>query len=401
MKLLLGIPELIVMDYDANAKEKSIVIKCKSNLDAAFCPGCNEVSFRIHENHSRLVRDLPVLGKRCYLSFNLRRFKCAECMNPFTERFDFIELNSNYTNRYKEYIYNQCNESSISLVCKDEGLDYDTVEKIYYDGADKRLRLAKGNERIRVIGIDEISKKKGHAKIALIYNIYNDGRNKVREVLNDRLKETLDKYFAELDEREKNDIEVVSLDMWEPYHLSVKQNLPHAEIVVDRFHVMENLNKAITKCRREIQREAKKDERDKLKGFRWILVTNEDNLDEDGKKKLKRMYEISPELKKCHQLKEKFREIFNLTNRTKAKRRLRAWIKKAKQSGLKSLDTFIITLTNWEEPILNYFNERITNGPVEGFNNKIKLIKRRGFGYRNHEHFKSRILQECDGLRQR
>lgn len=397
MKLLLAIPELIFVDYEIESKGQRVVIKCKSRFDVSICPRCNVASSSIHENHARLVRDVPLSGKRCFLSFYIRRFKCEKCLDPFAERFDFIELGSNYTNRYKEYVYNQCNERSLSRVSEDEGLDYDAVEKIYYDRAHKQLKSANSDEKVKVIGIDEISRKKGHEKMALIYSIYNDGRNKVREVLKDRKKETLDKYFGGLNEQDKKNIKTVSIDMWKPYYLSVKEKLPHAKIVVDRFHVMQNLNKAITSCRREIQQKTKKDERDKLKGFRWVLVTNRKNLDDEGKKKLKQMYEASPELKNCHQLKEEFRAIFDLKQKAKAKKRLEKWMKKAERSGLKSVAPFIVTLKNWKKLILNYFDGRITNGPVEGFNNKVQLIKRRAFGYRNHEHFRGRILQECNG----
>ena len=163
---------------------------------------------------------------------------------------------------------------------------------------------------------------------------------------------------------------------------------------------MKNLNAALTKSRREIQRGMSKKDRDELKGIRWILVKNEDNLDDEEKAKLKAMYEKCPELKTCHKLKEDFRRIFEEeTSRHKAQAKLNVWKKRVKRTGLKSLDGFLTTLDNWEEWILNYFSSgKITNGVVEGINNKLKLIKRRAYGYRKNENFRQRVLVESSGV---
>ena len=150
--------------------------------------------------------------------------------------------------------------------------------------------------------------------------------------------------------------------MWEGYYQAVVEALPkRVKIVVDRFHVMKNLNAALTKSRREIQRDMSKEDRDELKGLRWILVKNEDNLNEEEKAKLKDMYKKCPELKTCHRLKEDFRKIFEEeTSRTKAEVRLQAWKKRTRKTGLKSLGGFLTTLENWEEWILNYCRATIT-----------------------------------------
>lgn len=221
---------------------------------------------------------------------------------------------------------------------------------------------------------------------------------RVIEVLENRLKETVVAYLRGLPESVRRSIRYVSIDMWEPYYQAVVEALPkRVKVVIDRFHVMQQLNKALTKCRREIQRGMPKKDRDELKGLRWILVKNEANLNEEEKAKLKELNKKCPELKKCHKLKEDFREIFEKEKtRPKAKQKLDAWKTRVRRTGLKSLDGFLSTLNNWEEWILNYFSSgKITNGVVEGLNNKIKLIKRRGYGYRNNDNFRQRILVEC------
>lgn len=218
----------------------------------------------------------------------------------------------------------------------------------------------------------------------------------VIDVLPNRERETLEKWLAGLPEVRRMAIQVVNVDMWEPYTLAIKAKLSHAIIVVDRFHVMKNLNHCLTLARREIQRDACPEVKEQLKGSRWVLVKNHKNLTDKERLKLEILYKISPELKACHQLKELFRALFEtLTDREQAKHALETWIHQVQSLQVKALKPFITTLNNWFEHILNYFLERWTNAFAEGINNKIKLIKRRAFGFTNFDHFRLRILVEC------
>lgn len=218
----------------------------------------------------------------------------------------------------------------------------------------------------------------------------------VLDVLPDRERKTLEKWLDALLPEVKKAIKTVNLDMWEPYTLAVKAKLPQAQIVVDRFHVMKNLNHCLTLARREIQRTASDEVKEQLKGSRWALVKNEKDLNDKQRAKLKAVYQVSPELKACHQLKEQFRTIFeSLTDRENARTALRSWIKRVQKQNVAALQSFLVTLNNWFELILNYFVERWTNAFAEGVNNKIKLIKRRAFGFNNFDHFRLRILVEC------
>jgi transposase len=166
--------------------------------------------------------------------------------------------------------------------------------------------------------------------------------------------------------------------------------------VADRFHVVQNLNRAVTKARRDIQREAPAEVKDCLKGARWVLVKNQANLSEPEQAKLALLYETSADLKQLHQLKEAFRDIFETDHkRDQAALTVADWMEKVRTAGLTALDPFLKTLDNWGQQILNYFNHRTSQGFVEGMNNRIKLIMRRGFGYRNFDHFSLRILIEC------
>ena len=217
----------------------------------------------------------------------------------------------------------------------------------------------------------------------------------VIDLLSDRKKETLETWFDQLAPEVRAAIQVVCIDMWDAYSSAVQTKLPGAEIVVDRFHVMKNLNHALTLARRDIQRQAAPEVKEQLKGSRWALVRNQNDLTTEQREKLDTVYAVSPELKRGHQLKEQFRAIFELTDRDEAARQLDDWIHQVEASGLKSFLGFVTTLRNWHAYILNYFHERWSNGFAEGMNNKIKLLKRRGFGYTNFDHFRLHVLVEC------
>ena len=385
---------LRVTGYSKDGERLEVAVELERN--SAACPDCGVRSARKHSQKTTRVRDLSWCGRDVYLLVPRRRFKCRRCEKPFTEYLPFVEFGTSFTKRYEQYIYEQCRERSFTAVERQEGISDTVIAKIYnsYSAACSQPR---GRPRaIRVLGIDEISTRKGHRHfVAVITDI---DRKQVLEVLENRLKDTVSAYLSSLPPSVHKSLRYVSIDMWEGYYQAVIEALPkRVRVVVDRFHVMKQLNDALTKCRREIQRGMAKKDRDELKGIRWILVKNEDHLTDEESEKLRDMYTKCPELRRCHELKEGFRKIFEEeTTRPKAKKRLEAWKRRVRKTKLKSLDKFLGTLDNWEEWILNYFSSgKVTNGVVEGLNNKIKLIKRRGYGYRNNGNFRQRILVEC------
>lgn len=391
---LLDTPSIQVTGYRKLADRVEVFVELEKN--SATCPECGVRSTRKHSKKPIPVRDLPCFGRQVYLMLPRRRFKCRHCDKPFTEHLAFVEFRTRFTRRYEQYVYEQCKERSFTAVENEEGISDTVIAKIYEAHASGHSQGRGRPKPIRVLGIDEISTRKGHRHFVCV--IADIDRKRVIEVLENRLKDTVSAYLRGLPESVRKSLRYVSIDMWEGYYQAVVEALPkRVKVVVDRFHVMKQLNEALTKCRREIQRGMPKEARDALKGLRWILVTNECNLDEEQKGQLKELYRKCPELKKCHKLKEEFRDIFEKERtRKSAEKKLQAWKRRARRTGLKSLEKFLGTLDNWEEWILNYFSSgKVTNGVVEGLNNKIKLIKRRGYGYRNNGNFRQRILVEC------
>jgi transposase len=244
---------------------------------------------------------------------------------------------------------------------------------------------------VKVLCLDEVAPHKGQGNYRLIISAPELGL--VLDVLEDRKKDSLTAWFDQRGLAWCAQVEVCCADMWDAYHDAAAAKLPNARQTVDRFHVMKNLNQAVSHARRAIQRQADELTRAALKGCRWLLVKNRENLDDEERQQLHAMLAASPELKQCYELKEAFRDWFNqVTDRQTAARTLADWLARVQASGLKALQAFTRTLDNWRERILNYFDGRQSNGFAEGVNVKIKLINRRGFGYRNFQQFRLHVL---------
>ena len=393
LTVLSGLEDLRIKGYERDEGTGEIIWLCEVKHNVSVCPRCQQVSAQIHDRRVRVKRDVSVFGLRSYLEYEQRRFGCEQCQKPFAESVVDIEAGRRYTVRYERYIYEQYRENSIQAIHRLEGIGYKAAEGIFYRQAQADLEN-QGLRLVRRLGVDEISMKKRHRQFILVLSDLD--RNCVIAVLEERHKEKLEAWFDGLSAAQRAAIEEVSMDMWSPYRQAVEAKLPQAAIVADRFHLMQNLNRAVTTARRDIQRHAPAEVKEQLKGSRWILVKNLDALSEKELERLEQLYDLSPALKQLHLFKEAFRDIFQAQqDRDDAVWALAQWIDSVQQSGQPKLDAFINTLENWANPILNYFNQRTTQGFVEGMNNKLKLIMRRAYGYRNFDRFALRILAEC------
>lgn len=341
------------------------------------------------------MRDLSISGKRCYLEFSARRFDCERCARPLTEQLSSIAPYARCTRRYEQYVFGLCQGMSLQAVHHLEHLGYKAVEGIYYRWAVPQA-AQRQHELVRYLGLDEIALHKGQASYVLVVSDLE--RSRVMTVLPDRQQETLEAYLASWEEAQQAAVEAVSIDLWGPYRSVVEAQFPKARLHADRFHVMQLLNDQLTEARRELQRSASEDQKAVLKRGRWVLVRNEEDLNDKEKAKLEQVYEASPVLKQLHQWKEAFRSIFETgTEPQTAAGRLLEWLVEVRTSGLAWLDRFVNTVCDWWEPIVNYFEDRLTSGVVEGLNNRIKLIMRQGYGYQNFAHFRLRVLMGCRG----
>lgn len=395
---LLGIPALIVQMYALRREgdEDVLHLHCAHQQDIAICPDCGSVSTEIHQEQARCVRHLDVWGKKTFLHFLSRRFKCESCDNIFTEQLPFVDSHRRQSRAFEMHVFESCLAGTRKAVASRVGLSQSTVREIF-----NRLAVLKNNAAtggpVRVLGIDEISLKKRHRQFVLV--ISDISERCILTVLPDREKKTLENWIESLTERDRKAIRFVSIDMWSPYYQAARSKLPHARVVVDRFHVMKQLNERLSQLRKNYQRKSEPEIQNILKGSRWLLVRNRSELSQTQAGKLDQVLHACPELRTVYLLKEEFRTVFEkIKCRERATRFLDAWALKAKATGDKFLLKFLKTFSNWRDEILNYFVERITNGFVEGLNNALRTTICIAYGYRNFENFKLRVFAEFGAL---
>jgi transposase len=191
-------------------------------------------------------------------------------------------------------------------------------------------------------------------------------------------------------------LEEVTTDMWDGYVEAVKEVFGETvRVTIDRFHVMKNFQDHLTDARRQIQRELTKEEAQALKGTRWLWVTNPENLTAEQRAELEQLKQRFPRLKALVEHRETLQQAFEdrtITDAPTGAARLRVWIEKARQAGLRGLDKFCRTLENWLDKIANYFVNRASNGRTEGFNHGLRSILWRALGMKNFMHFRLRVL---------
>lgn len=388
---LLGLVEFQVTHFEI--EDEVLHLKCEHCFNVAQCPRCEQISECVHQCKDRCVRDLSMVGNRVLLHFEARRFACEYCQRPFTESLANIDERRRQTRRYEQFIYQECLHSTRKAIAEKEYLSASTVKDIFIKWAQASQSNRK-QEQIRVLGVDEIALKKRHKQYVLVLSDLE--RHCIVAILPDRKRDTLLKWLQERPEREQ--IEVVSSDLWEPYRQAIKSALPNAQQVADRFHVMKQLNERLTQARRRLQKKASPDIYALLKGSRWLLVKARHDLSEEEEQRLQLILANCPELRNMYLLKEEFRTICDkIQTREQAARFLRAWICKVQATQDKGLLKFVKTLENWWDEFLNYFLEGVTQGFVEGINNAIRSTIRRAFGFRNFDNFRLQILAQYGG----
>jgi transposase len=388
---LLGLTEFQITHFEI--EDEKLHLKCDLYFEVAQCPRCHHVCEKVHQEKERRVRDLSLLGKRVYLYFSARRFKCTYCQRPFTESLASTDARRRQTRRYEEFIYENCLRSDRKAVARQEHLSESTVQDIFLKWAKKATQRQK-HCRVRVLGIDELALKKRHKQYVLILSDLE--RHCILAILPNRKKKTLIHWLKTHPDRQV--IKVVSTDLWAPYRQAIKAVLPWATQVADRFHVMKLLNERLTQARRSIQKNADPQTYAILKGSRWILVKARHDLTLEEELHLQQILIICPQLRVMYLLKEEFRTICDKAqDRQQASRFLRAWIWKVEQTGDKRLLKFVKTLLNWWDEFLNYFVDRVTQAFVEGINNAIRAIIRRAFGFRNFDTFRLQVLAQYGG----
>ena len=377
-----------------------IILQTESKKLYSICPRCGTSSQKLHQNHRHIVKDLPFGDRPVFLEINRRQFKCEICKKPFSENLNFVKKKRTYTKRLAQKTIQEVLENDIHTVASKGIVTTEEIERMLKDASEK-LSNSKPL-KLKRLGIDEIALIKGKGNYCAV--LIDLDTSKLIAILSGRTQEIIKETLIGWGTEVLKQIEEVSIDLWKGYKNLVTELMPEAQVVADRFHVMVQINKELDTQRKREKRNTQelikkaKTSKEKFKHeqileglnkSKYVLLKNESDLNEKQKNKLIKVKAVSPLLKLMHELKEKLRRVFNKTNHWyTAVFKLGIWLSKAKKHFPNSNNTFI----RWFDEIVAYFDNRTTSGVVEGINNKLKLIKRSAYGFRNFNNFRVRCL---------
>ena len=337
----------------------------------------------------RRLKTTPIGVKPVWLKLHLRRLLCAECGRIAQESYHPIaDPKKQYTRHLARFVTSLKGLMTVEDIARLVGLHWNTVWEILSKQYRKQMPTAKQLRTLRRIGIDELAIAKGQSYMTIVVD--HDSGQVVHAALG-RKSDSVVGFLKRL-RRLKAPIEVVTTDMWPAYISAIVENLPDSRIVFDKFHIIQNLNKAIDEVRRNEYRAMEKTSAKILKGSRYLLLKHPQRLSDNAREQLQQILAINTPLSICYTLKEQLHEFWNYTSAKEASRFLKRWCEMAFKSGLGPMQKFANTLLSHRSAITNYFDHPLTNGKVEGLINKIKVLKRQAYGYRNWNHFILRLF---------
>jgi len=373
---LLNLPKVNIRNVIQEGKQAFLILSCQE--EEVKCNYCGSLTDELHQTNSVLVRDLSISGQMVYLKVPRRKFYCKDCQRFFTENLEFMEARRKYTVRYEEYIYGRVNVSSVEQVGREESLSWDQVNGIYQRQCEAKKKDWQG---VKHLGMDEIAKRKGHQNFVTVLGDIEKGE--LIEVIDSHQQDKIIEVLMEKELEVREGVEQGSVDMWGGFPKVIEKVFPNAVIVTDRFHVMKALNEELNKIRKQTKLNVK------IKGEKWLLLKNKEDLKEEELEKLELVLKQSARLRKAYEYKESFREIYEKVNdKEEGRLKFTECLENAK-----SIYTDVIsTIRRNLDSICNYFLSRTTNGAMEGINNRLKLIKRQAYGFMNFDNMRNRFL---------
>ncbi|HEY3618105.1 MAG TPA: ISL3 family transposase, partial [Candidatus Sulfotelmatobacter sp.] len=359
------------------------------------CGVCGKRCLHAHSiRKEREWRDLSMRQMPLILRYQPRRVECVRC-GVRVEGFPWAEPWARVTRALSHAVARLARELSWQGTARQYGLNWKTVAGIVKRAVRYGLRTRK-RPPVHVIGIDEVSRRKGQVYLTVVYDLE---RRVLLWVGEDRTEEAVKKFFTEeMGRRRCSTLQVVCMDMWAAYMNLVKQYAPQAQILFDRFHIVKHLQEAVDEVRRTEMRRLSGQEKVTFKRSRWLLLKNPWNLTTDQKERLSTLVRWNTPIVRAYYLKESFQLFWEYRQEKRAEDLLSKWMRSAMRSRLEPFKRFVKMLRSHLDGILPWTKLRLSNGAVEGMNNKIKSISHRSFGFRSSQHFIAAIYHCCAKL---
>ena len=320
----------------------------------------------------------------------VQRVECKDCGALRQVELDFADQRRSYTKAFERYALELSLMTTIQAAAVHLNVSWDVVKDIqkrYYKREFGKPEL----RHLRWLALDEICIGSGHRYVTVVMDLETGAVVFVGE---GKHADALLPFWKRL-KRSGAQIEAVAMDMGPAYIAAVQEHLPAAQIVFDHFHVIKLFNEKLSELRREVHREAVESQhKDVLKGTRWLLLKNPENLDprKDERKRLDEALQLNQPLATAYYMKEDLRRFWSQPDKTAAEKFLTDWLCRAWASGIQMLKKMANTLGSKRSGLLAYYDFRISSGKLEGFNNKIKTMQRQAYGYRDQEFFRLKIF---------
>jgi len=384
---LLNIEDVIIKKI--HHADTFLKIYLETNPHEQVCPCCGSTTKRIHDYRYQTIKDLPFQLKHCYLVLRKRRYVC-KCGKRFYESYSFLPRYFQRTARLTAFIATSLhNSQSIKETARQANISTATVGRVLNTIAYSRRKFSTS------ISIDEFRGNASTGKFQCI--LVDPVKHKVLDILPDRQYSHLVSYFSSIPKDERHRVKHFVCDMWKPYIELAYSYFPNAEVIIDKYHFIRQTTWAIEGVRKRLQKTMPARLRKYYKRSRTLILSRYNKLKDENKAACDLMLLYNDDLRRTHYLKEKFYELCQNTKYSEQRKDFFDWIKMAESSGLNEFEKVAKTYRAWSKEILNAFKyAHITNGPTEGFNNKIKVLKRTSYGIRNFQHLRTRIFLITD-----
>ena len=381
---LLGFKDVKVKKVENN--DFSITLHIETIRKEQHCPCCGSITSKVHDYRLQTIKDAPIQFKNTFIRLRKRRYKCTNCRKQFFEDLSFLPRYYRMTNKLSAWICKQFSTTnSIKQIASAANVSSNTIYRIL------SLFNVSNTSLPEVLSIDEFKGNTGYSKYQVA--LMDNKNKKVLDILPSRKVHELCQYFKKFPTSKRENVKYFITDLWEDYKGIAMTYFPKAKIVADRFHFVRYACNAMDKIRIRVQKNMQISTRKYIKHSKKILMARPFNLNENGTERVTYLLNnFHDDLRTSYLLKEQLLDIIKLPFPTLAKKLFKEWIENAENTKIPELIECAKTYRNWLTEIVNSFYVPYNNGVIEGTNNKIKVLKRNSYGYKNFNNFKTRIL---------
>ena len=308
------------------------------------------------------------------------------------ETLSWLAKSARFTQRFEDHIGQLCREMTIRRVAELNNLSWDQVWRMEKGYMRRLLEQHPPAERLRTIGIDEISIRKGHTYAIVVADL--DQKRPIWLGGQGRTEGDLQLFYDAMGKERCGAIERAVMDMWKPFRKGTLKNVPDAQIVYDKFHVMRHLSDALDQVRRSEYKRANEKERRFIKGQRYTLLSHKSNLDLEGRRALSMLLKANKRLNTAYVLKESFGQLWDYSHPAWARKFFESWKSQLRWQRLKPFEKFAAMIERHWDGIVSYCHpeHKVSLGFMEGLNNKIRVIQRRAYGIKDQEYLMLKVI---------